>query len=759
MSNTANKNQKLRISARALVDFCLTEGDLISSQRPGPSAFEGQQTHASIQKMRGKDYQSEVSLAVHWVSDNFELHISGRADGVFPNGVEEIKSTRVPPAELPDSQKRNHFYQAKLYAALLCLIHDWEEIVIRMTYVHPQTLKEWSEDTLATRIKLTDYLSNLCSRYDAWLLKVLRHWHQREQYLIDLQFPFAQMRPAQRAMAETVFKACCTNRNATIEAPTGIGKSLASIFPALKAFPKVENRSLYFLTMKTTGKKAAQDALAQLDPENHLIVVFLSAKSRACLQPDSICDGEYCPFAKSYFKKRTELREALFDAKHWTPDLLQQFGEENEICPYYLSQDWAIWSDVVVGDLNYIYDTTAVQPYLLKEINNQATLLIDEGHNLIDRGRMMFSSDFSGEPLQLLLRETPKPIQKTLRKIQSQLREYCKDQQSQLVSEPPTQLVYGLRDFIASSPALLRENPGYSPGALWQEFVFICARFVRLDELANTDDFIWRYTDGSPEKRRIELICLNPASLLASKHKLVNNVITFSATFKPWQYSNQLNGLSEAVVQNLPSPFSKKQFDVYIANDVSTRYQNRQKLPDQLSRTLSQVVNSDKNSMVFFSSYAQLRSCASAIHQNERLIIQSTDWNKDKRDEVLNAFHTKTNLTLFTVLGGAFAEGIDLPGRLLEQVVIVGPGLPQINDINNAMRTRMEASSLPGFDFVYTFPGLQKVLQAAGRCIRNETDTGQILLVDDRFTQYLQKGWLPDVWSIRSGNLCDWKSD
>jgi len=746
------------VSVRALAEFNQTEGDLIGMYRPSPSAFEGQQTHKLTQAQREPSYRSEVTLNCEWLSARFCLKVSGRADGVFTNGVEEIKTSRIPPDEIPATAKQHHIIQARIYAALLVLTEKKGEIIeVKITYVHPQTLQQWSTSEHLSAFTLIDLFTEYCARYDAWLTKIYNQQKLRDRFIDELTFPYPSMREGQRQMAESVYKACYLKKNLTIEAPTGTGKTLAALFPAMKSMPKAQTQSLFFLTMKTTGRVAAAEALEKLDPHKKLTTVFLSAKNRLCLQLDSPCDGQFCPYAKNYYGKRDQVRGQLFSQQHWHDDELKKLGKKEQICPYYLSQDWAIWSDIVVADLNYIYDTTAVQPYLLKEINNRATLLIDESHNLIDRGRMIFSCDFRGDFLQRLLANTPKRIQKHLRKIQTSLRKACKNKNQRLSDQPPAQLCQTMRDFIAQSPQILRENPTFTPDSDWQELIFQCARFARLHELANSIDFRWRYRDGDPYERKVELICLNPAHLLQSKHDLVHNVIAFSATLKPWDYSNTLNGLQSAVREELPSPFQASQYQVYIANDISTRFSHRSKLPADVYQTLVSVIQSNKNSMVFFSSYQQLRACTESLHSAEKLIIQRPGWTNSERDKVLEQFKTEKGLTLITVLGGVFSEGIDLPGVQLEQVIIIGPGLPQVNDVNNAIKDQMNKMSLPGFDYAYVFPGLQKVLQAAGRCIRTEQDLGQILLIDDRFVNYQAQRWLPNYWSITTGPLASWR--
>ena len=758
MSNSLSPNRHA-ISVRALVEFCRTDGDLISQYRPGPSAFEGQLAHNTVQQRRLSDYQREVPLTLTWLTPHFELTISGRADGIFDGGVEEIKSSRLAVDDIAESVKQQHRTQALVYAAMLALTRDCESVRVRLTYVHPQTMQEQTQQSQHSRLWLVDFISQLCCRFDSWLMSLEAHWRKRVQLLQQMTFPFDTMRPAQRTMAETVYKACRTGRHATIEAPTGTGKSLASLFPALKAFTEVNNRTLYFLTMKSTGRKAAITALAQLDPDGQLAVVCLAAKTQMCLNPGGVCDGDHCPYAKNYYRKRDQLRSALFSAhQHWHKEALLSFGEQHQICPYYLSQDWAIWSDVVIGDINYLYDSTAVQPYLLKEINNRASVLIDESHNLIDRGRQMFSGELRGQVVQRALKESHGGIKNALRKIQARLQTTCQGQSAVLMQEPPDILRYQLKDFIAQSAQLLRDTPEYTPTLAWQELLFQCLRFCRLNELANPEDFVWRYHDGSPEQRRVEVLCLNPTTLLAQKHSLVNNVVAFSATLQPWHYSNALNGLADAVPLALPSPFAVEQFDVYLATDISTRFQQRAHLPDQLAPLLNRITASTKNSMVFFSSYTQLSDCVKKLFLPPHAMVQDAGWTQTERDAVLHRFQTERGLTLFTVLGGAFAEGVDLPGAALQQVVVVGPGLPQMNALNNAIKKRLDDRHGDGFQLAYVFPGLQKVLQAAGRCVRTETDRGEILLIDDRFEKYQQNGWLPAHWSIRMGKLNQWQS-
>jgi DNA excision repair protein ERCC-2 len=753
--SATSKFDRHTVSVRALADFCLNDGDLVSIARPSPSALEGQQTHSDIQSQK-RDAKAEVPLSFTWQCKAFELKVSGRADLIYVDGIEEIKSTRVQPDEIPDVTKAQHWLQAKIYAAMYALSGETpEQLMVKVTWAHSQTLEQWSEEQTIDALELIDFLIELCSIYDEWLHQVQQHLVSRNQYLTELDFPYPQMRAAQRQMSEDVYKSCLTERHLTIEAPTGTGKTLASIFPLLKAMPVKQIRTGMFLTMKTTGREAALTAVRQTDQQQKLATVCLSPRKRLCLNTETVCDGEYCPYAKDYYRKRRTLFTHLYDQTLWDDDALKRFGEAHQICPYYLSQDWSIWSDLIIGDINYIYDTTAVQPLLLKEIDNRVSILIDESHNLIDRGRMIYSADFSGEELQALMRQVPKSIESALKKIQTQLRHVAKTDRVTLSFESPVKLAQSIREFVAKSASLLKQNPRYEPDFEWQQFIFTCARFVRLNELADDEDFVWRLTPGKPYERKVELLCLNPAKLLQSKHNASNNVVSFSATLKPWAYSNQLNGLESAVTRALPSPFESTQSQVTIVRDVSTRYQHRLELSDKLWPLMEGLSRQSTNAMVFFSSYQQLHQCTARLDHSDKLLIQQRDWDAEQRLDVLKRFREQRGLVLFTVLGGVFSEGIDLPGDALELVVVIGPGLPQVNDVNVAMRERLEKQNLPGFDFAFTFPGLHKVLQAAGRCVRTETDRGRILLIDDRFVGYQQKGWLPDHWTLNVASLAE----
>lgn len=752
---TMNIKQRFQVSIRALAEFCLSTGHLVSQYRASASALEGQQVHRRVQNALEEAAQTEVTVKFDWIGPQHILSVVGRIDSVLASGVEEIKASRIPPSELPASAQQLHRLQAELYAACVASEINHEKIIITLRYVHPQTDQSWPVTFTRTRVELIEQLVHACSRFDHWLSLGQQQRQRRQVALQALKFPYPTMRDSQRQMAESVYKSAVLKRHATIEAPTGTGKSLAALFPALKATLQQPIDTVFYLTMKNTGQASARKAIEQLDPTKQLTVVQLQAKEKLCLAPDTPCDGEFCPFASHYFAKRERVREQLFAGRHWWIEQSKALGEQEQICPYYLNQDWAVWADVIVGDINYIYDTTAVQPLLLKEIKNNATVLIDEAHNLISRGRVMYSTALVSEHIQTLAKHCPKSIKDELNKIQRAIREVCKDATSDFVETPPTTVLNRLKDFIARSATLLREAPFFSPPIQWQNFLFEASRFIRLHELANSADFAWRYTSGTPDQRVIELACLNPSNLLLQKHNLVNNVVAFSATLKPMHYSNRLNGLNDSVFVDLPSPFQKHQYDAVVIHDVSTRFRDRMSLPDRLQPLLEAVIRNQNNSMVFFSSYQQLMQCTEPLHRpsNNLTYVQRNDWTQTERDDMLERFAEQRGITLFAVLGGVFSEGVDLPGEALTEVIVVGPGLPQVNALNKTISDRLNSQTGQGFELTYTYPGLQKTLQAAGRAVRTETDHGHILLIDDRFYHYWQKGLLPSYWSIQTMTL------
>ncbi|MCH8531429.1 MAG: ATP-dependent DNA helicase [Saccharospirillum sp.] len=748
---TSDALPRFRLSVRALADFCQAEGDLVSTFRPGPSALEGRETHQLTQQRRGPGHQCEVALQLDWQSEDCQLRLSGRLDVASADGIEELKSCRLPPEEIPETVHQSNALQARFYAALWALQSpDQSTLRVRLTYVHSQTQQEWPRDEHWQRQDLIDLLVAALTEYDHWLTHRLHHQHQRNTALKALAFPFRDMRAVQRTMAENVYKAQVMGRNALIEAPTGTGKTLAALFPALKALAQGHTDGLYYLTMKTTGQKAVLDSLDLLNlPDQAITTITLGAKERLCLSPDTPCDGSVCPYAENYYGKRHRVRSRLYQGTIWHQQALTELAQQEQICPYYLSQDWALWADLVIGDLNYLYDTTALQPWLLKEVGAEVTVLIDECHNLVDRGRQMFSASFTGKRLETLKGQAPKRIQQALHPVSRALKG-CLPEQDGLSDLAPEALVQALRTLLQQSASLLRDCPFWEPPESWQQLLFDAGRFVRLHELAEPQDFCWRYRVGKPAERVIDILCLNPARLLGEKHDLVRSVVAFSATATPWHYSKTLTGLEQAVQLALPSPFTSTQFEVTLVTDLSTRYRDQAQLAQALPPLIRAFRrNTPGNALVFFSSYQQLALCLPAFSSDPSVIAQRRDFTLLERLALIDRLATEDGLMVFAPLGGVLAEGIDLPGKSLTGVMVIGPGLPQLNPVNERIRNVMQQAGLDGFDFAYRFPGLHKVLQAAGRCVRTDTDIGQIWLVDDRFRGYFQAGWLPTHWQVR----------
>jgi DNA excision repair protein ERCC-2 len=743
-----------RVSVRALAEFCLDKGDLVSSFRASPSALEGRETHQLAQSRRQPGYQAEQTVSLDWQHPDFDLTLSGRIDGTWAEGIEEIKTLRVSPMELPVSAQALNQGQAELYAALWALPRpEQASWTVRLCYVHSQTQQEWQQDEHWTRPALLDRLVEQLARYEAWLEHLYRHRRRRDRALTELPFPFGQMRQSQRTMAETVYKAQALHRMALIEAPTGTGKTLAALFPSLKGLARGHHQGVYYLTMKNTGQKPVMDSVLSLDlGKTDLITLNLQARERLCLSPDTPCDGSVCPYAKNYFDKRQQLRPTLFETGYWDTAALTNLGKEHTICPYYLSQDWAVWADLVVGDVNYLYDTTAVQPYLLKEVDNKVAVLIDESHNLIDRGRGMYSASLTGRTLEALNAAAPATIKAALKPVRRALQR-CLPEQDGLSGVRPAALVLALRTWLQASAALLREAPFWEPGPAWEALIFEAGRFIRIDELADTEDFCWRYQggqhDSGPSDWRIDVLCLNPARLLMQKHQRVNSVTGFSATLTPWPYSLAMTGLPNAVPMALPSPFAPEQFKVILITDVSTRYKHRSGLKQAVLPLVKAFRRrTPGNALIFFSSYQQMTGVLEAFSDDPTVLAPTRDATLLERLALLERLRNEQGLMVMAPLGGVLSEGVDLPGQALTGVMVVGPGLPQVNEFNNRIRHAVNAQGQPGFDFAYRFPGLHKVLQAAGRCVRTESDYGDIWLVDDRFAEYYYNGWLPPQWQV-----------
>ncbi|MCM5704206.1 helicase C-terminal domain-containing protein [Larsenimonas salina] len=762
----SGESLSLRVGVRTLCAFGARSGDIDLRFTPSPTALEGILGHQRVAGRRPDSFEAEVTLR----AEIDGLEVVGRCDGVDMQGVDgpevqEIKTHRGRLDQQPANQRALHWAQARVYGALLCRARALPRIVLALVYVDITSDDETRLSETATRDELETFLKALCGRYLEWGRLEQQHRKRRDEALSRLAFPFDEFRPAQRPLAESVYKSVMLSRHALLEAPTGLGKTLGTLFPMLKAMPNRPLDRVFFLTARTTGRQLALDGLEALASNTHppVRVLELIARSKACEHPDKACHGESCPLARGFYDRLPAAREAAADTGWLDGASLRALAHSHEVCPYYLGQEMARWSDVIVGDVSYYFDFSAMLFALSCEQKWQVGVLVDEAHNLIERARGMYSAELDQTRLRAVRREAPKPVQRGLDRIQRAWRALNAERLDDASNKAPVTLETvpealegALKRFVSIMSETLSEAPIPIQSALLDCY-FEVLHFLRVLEVSDEAHFLLDVRPGALRRQgvdsRLALRNVVPAPMLAPRFASAASTILFSATLSPSTYYRRLLGLeSDVAYQRLPSPFSSEQLEVVIHRRLSTRYRDRAAaLPDIATLMRDQYRARPGNYLAFFSSYAfleQARAALTSLDPGLEIWAQDTGMSEAARTKFLARFESGGQGIGFAVLGGAFAEGVDLPGDRLIGAFIATLGLPQFDAVNERMRERISQAGGQGYEDVYLYPGLTRVVQAAGRVIRGPLDTGVVHLMDDRFARPDVQALLPEWWSV-----------
>ena len=749
------------VAVRALCEFTARQGDLDLRFTPSPSAQEGIAGHAVVASRRkgGAEsaYQTEVALS----GEFGPLHVRGRADGYDPahNLIEEIKTYRGQLASMPDNQRHLHWAQVRVYGHLLCARLGLEEVNLALVYYEIGSGVESSLYETRSACELRSMFEDQCRRFTAWAEAELRHREARDAALAALRFPHAAFRPGQRQLAENVFKANAGGRCLLAQAPTGIGKTVGSLFPVLKAAPAQRIDKVFFLAAKTPGRQLALDAVETIraaSPCLPLRTLELTARDKACEHPDKACQGESCPLAKGFYDRLPAARQAAAGRPLLDRAALREVGLAHAVCPYYLGSEMARWSDVVVGDYNYYFDGSAML-YALAQANGwRASVLVDEAHNMVARGRAMYSAELDRAALRLARAGAPEPVKKALAKVARAWGEVDAGAPApwQALPSPPEKLLTALANATATVNDLLAAQPGPLDPDL-QRFHFDALHFARLSESFGEHSVcdVTRAGKNASKDTTLSIRNVVPAPFLKPRFAAAHSATLFSATLSPWHYFADLLGLPESTGWiDVESPFTGGQLAVHIARDISTRYAHRAASLGPIARLMAhQYAQAPGNYLAFFSSFDYLDQVATLFAERYPEVPvwrQERRMNEGERSSFLERFHAGGRGIGFAVLGGSFGEGIDLPGARLIGAFVATLGLPQLNPVNEALRGRMQAMFGAGYDYTYLYPGLQKVVQAAGRVIRTEHDRGVVYLIDDRFDEPGVRALLPRWWEV-----------
>lgn len=755
------------VAVRVLCDFAARSGDLDLRFTPSPSGAEGVAGHQTVTERRAAGYQRERPLSTVCQG----LRVQGRADGwdAAAGRLEEIKTHRGEAALIAPNQRALHWAQARVYGAMLCEQLDLPGLDIALIYFNIDTgaetpLAQW-HDAAALR----DHLQALCRRYRAWALQERAHRGARDVALATLPFPHRDFRPGQRGLAEAVYRAHKAGRLLMAQAPTGLGKTVATLFAALRAAPAQQTDKLFYLTARTTGRQLALDALQRLRTAAPstlaLRVIERVARDKACEHPDKACHGDACPLARGFYDRLPAARADAAQALWLDQGALRDIALSHRVCPYHLGQEMLRWSDVAVGDYNHFFDLGAHWFGHTEEQGWRVGLLVDEAHNLVERARSMHSATLDPAAFQALRREAPAALKKPLDALNRRWNALGRQQtgDNPVLPEPPAALLEALQASCRAIGDHLAQQPQDAAHGLLQRWLFDALHFQRVAEQfgdhalcdlstrgAATEPGTRRPNAGQP---RVAIRCLVPAPLLKERWAASRGATLFSATLTPMDALADLLGLpADTLRLDLPSPFSSGQLQVRVASHISTRWSDRASSLTPMAQLMAQQFKTQPgNYLAFFSSFDYLQQALDRLrelHPALPLWAQSRGMSEPERAAFLARFSEGGAGIGFAVLGGAFGEGIDLPGRRLIGAFIATLGLPQVNPVNERLRARLQAWFGHGYEYAYLYPGLQKVAQAAGRVIRSEQDRGSVWLLDDRFARPEVRQHLPAWWGL-----------
>ncbi len=753
---------EVKISVRSLVEYVFRSGSIESGFRTNTTLVEGTKAHQKVQKTYKETDQKEVYVHAVIPYEKMTFFIDGRCDGLlFADGeitVDEIKSTSGDLHSIIEESYPVHWAQAKLYAYMYARENETKSMHVQMTYfqVDSEDQKQFKQTLSFQELEL--FVFDVVRRYAPYASLKLQHECKRDKSIKEIPFPFSRYREGQRKLAGAVYQSIRDQNSLFAEAPTGIGKTISTLFPSVKAIGEGLLKRIFYLTAKTITRTAAEEAFSLMQSKGvHMNTVTITAKDKICFKEETRCQKEYCEFANGYYDRINDaVLDILSNETIMNRSIIEQYARKHAVCPFEFSLDVAYAADAIICDYNYVFDPRVSLKRLFEEHKKQTALLVDEAHNLVDRAREMYSAELRKVDF-LQLKQLYKGINEgvyvaadTINKYFIALRKQCGEKNELVLKDLQEELVELLETFVSiAEKELLSERDGELHGTLLEAY-FTVQSFIRIAQLY--DERYVTYVETLKDDVRIKMFCLDPSYLLQQMGKGYRTKVYYSATLSPLHYyKNMLGAIDDDYVLTLPSPFMKEQLEVII-QPLSTRYRDREQSRKPIVDMIHKLVQEKPgNYLVFFPSYQYLRDVYEQFVEHDAsvsTIVQNVGMSEDEREGFLAAFkaNNKEAFVGFAVMGGIFSEGVDLVGDRLNGVVIVGVGLPQLCLERNIIKEYFDETGKNGYDYAYVFPGMNKVLQAGGRLIRSEHDQGTIVLVDDRFLQNKYQSLLPYEW-------------
>ncbi len=753
----------VNVSVKEIAELLFGSGNITSDRLMLIRAEEGQIIHQYWQSLYEESDEKEVVVEGEYTQGDYRIALSGRIDGILIRDgqliLEEIKSTRNDLDLIDEDSTPAHLVQAKLYAYLYCSIHNLKKLTIHLTYISVKKREVKTFEKQLTSKTLENFFIKTMDRYIEWINLIDAHEESRMKSVQGLTFPFSDYRSHQRDLMGYVYRSIMDKDILYAIAPTGIGKTIAMLFSSLKTI-HAPRQKIFYLTAKNDGKRVAIDTISLLE-KNGLIAKSceITAKDSMCLLKKRDCDPEVCKYAKGYYNRVYKAIDDIFrNESLLTKEIITFYAKKHRICPFEFSLDVSNYCDIIVADYNYAFDPRAHLIRYFEDTTYEPILLVDEAHNLVSRSRDMYSAPLSKSTIEQLLVLT-KGMKPTVKPELNKLLMYFQEVDLELLEvdfvrkdEINDYVLTMVKKAVRKFDQAFADERKFPNKSLITPLYFELSTFVKIADYFN-EQFVF-LLERNNDDLSVTLQCLNAAEFIYDIAKFRSRAtVFFSATLDPIHYYKSLLTQGKGKDVKLLSSFPQENLMLVAIDDVSTRYNDREDSIDRIVETIESLVESKPgNYIVFFPSYVYLNRVKENLDLDKdqyEIITQKREMTLRERQGTIDLFRTASNKTQlgFFVMGGVFGESIDLIGDQLSGVIIVGVGLPMISPMNNVLKSHFDEQFSSGFDFAYTYPGINKVIQAVGRVIRSETDRGIAILIDDRFTTKRYYGLYPKEWS------------
>lgn len=759
--------KKKRISIRNLVEFIMKYGSIDNTISSNIKPIEGTRAHQMIQKSYDENYSAEVSLKYEFEHNNIKIRVEGRADGILIENdeiiIDEIKTTLKDVNSYNENINNLHLAQVKCYGYIYCFENKLDYITLQLTYYNIENASinyiryKYSKDELEK-----DFLY-LIEEYKKWIDLETNYIENRNNSIENMDFPYDNYRQGQRELAVYVYKSIIEGKKCLAQAPTGTGKTISTLFPTIKAMGQGHTSKIFYITAKTITREVCENTIGIMKNKGlNIKYTTITAKEKVCKMDEVNCNPIYCKYANGYFDRiNNALKEILVSKNDYNRNTIEYLSEKYCLCPFELSLDLTLFSDVIICDYNYVFDPKVSLKRFFDNRKNDFTVLIDEAHNLVDRARNMYSASLSKKDFMELKKQIKgkdKKIENAINKINSYFIKIKKDIDIKIAKDlqnyieldkEPLELYTLLRTFIEKVDEYLSFNNDKNEDLL--NLYFDIYSFLTIGEFYD-ENFITLF---SKKQNDIEvgINCIDPSKIIQNIMKKIKSTIIFSATLIPNEYFQHMLGMEEEdYFISLKSPFSVDNRKIIFGTNINTTYNKRIETCDEVVEYIKECVEvKNGNYMVFFPSYVYMKLVFDKMclkYPNICCVVQENNMSEDEKEMFLNGFNDPSEETRvgFCVLGGHFSEGIDLTRDKLIGVIIIGVGMPQIGIERDLIKKYFDKNNNDGFDYAYTYPGFIKVLQAAGRCIRTTEDRGIIMLLDSRYNQKKYQYLFPREW-------------